>query len=139
VVWRESAFDETAKGAAGELGLMQIRWMAAKDWATSESLPWHSADFLRDPGTNTLVGTWYLSRLLQRYSRTDNPLPYALADYNAGRSNVLRWAKGEASTNSQEFMRQITFPGTRKYILTISARMKIYQRQFETAAFAQAQ
>ena len=31
-----------------------------------------------------------LSKLLKRYHQTDNALPYALADYNAGRGNVLR-------------------------------------------------
>ena len=53
-----------------------------------------------DPGTNTLAGTWYLRKLMRRYAQTDNPLPYALADYNAGRGNVLKWNQG-AAVNQQ--------------------------------------
>ena len=45
-----------------------------------------------------------LSKLLRRYTKTDSPLPYALADYNAGRGNVLKWNGGEAATNSVLFI-----------------------------------
>ena len=37
------------------------------------------------PGSNTLAGAWYLAKLLRRYPHADDPLSYALADYNAGR------------------------------------------------------
>ena len=54
---------------------------------------------------------------MKRYQRTDDPIPYALADYNAGRANVLRWNGGTASTNSAAFtLRQIGFPGTGQYV-----------------------
>jgi len=42
----------------------------------------------------------HLGKLLGRYLQTDDPVPYALADYNAGRANVLRWLTGSATTNS---------------------------------------
>jgi len=38
-------------------------------------------------------------------------LPYALADYNAGRANVLKWRNGSAMTNSAALIDQIGFPG----------------------------
>ena len=44
---------------------------------------------LYDPAKNTMAGSWYLRKLIGRYGNTDNPLAYALADYNAGRNNVL--------------------------------------------------
>jgi soluble lytic murein transglycosylase len=74
-----------------------------------------------------MAGTYYLGRLLQRYTRTDDPVPYALADYNAGRSHVLRWAQGAASTNSARFLTGITFPATRHYILSILERQQRYK------------
>ena len=46
-----------------------------------------------------MAGTWYLRKLLRRYPRADDPVVYALADYNAGRTHVLRWNKGPAATN----------------------------------------
>ena len=87
-----------------------------------------------DPGTNTLAGTWYLGKLLRRYPRTDNPVPYALADYNAGRGHVLRWNTGAAATNSAAFLREMTFPGTRKYVEAVMHRREYYAAQFSAGA-----
>ncbi len=122
VVWRESRFDEGAVGTKGELGLMQLMETAASEWADSVHATSFIHEHMLNPATNTLAGTFYLARLLRRYPQTDNPVVYALADYNAGRGNVLRWMKGAATTNSSVFLQQMTFPGTRKYIQDIVAR-----------------
>ena len=84
-----------------------------------------------NPITNTLAGTYYLAKLMRRYTLTDDPLPYALADYNAGRGNVVRWNDGAAATNSAAFIQQITFPGTSNYVLTVLARYEQYRRTFK--------
>lgn len=130
VVWRESRFRASVRGTAGELGLMQLRDEAALEWAGAERVPEFRQDHLLDPGTNTLAGTWYLRRLLTRYLRTDNPIPYALADFNAGRSHVLRWMQGNATTNSAAFLQQMDFPGTRHYIESIMERHARYRVTF---------
>jgi len=122
VVWQESRFNSQARGAAGELGLMQIRDLAAEDWAAAEGVTPFDHAMCLDPGTNTLAGTWYLAKLIARYPHTDNPLVFALADYNAGRTHVLRWATGPAATNSAAFLEAMTYPGTRKYIRAILDR-----------------
>src|SRR5947207_1953293 len=110
VVWRESWFNQKVKGRKGEIGLMQIRNDAAKEWATAEHMPGFAHEQLFDPAKNTLAGAWYLRKLRARYQEADDPLPYALADYNAGRSHVLQWAKGAAATNSALFIERIGFP-----------------------------
>ena len=127
VVWRESRFNPRARGRAQEIGLMQLREEAAQEWADAERIDGFEHEHCFDPGTNTMAGAFYLSKLLRRYSRTDNPAAYALADYNAGRANVLRWNKGEASTNSAAFLAQITFPGTREYVRSILHRRDRYR------------
>lgn len=126
VVWRESRFDAAARGAAGEVGLMQIREPAALEWAAAERVGGFHAGLLADPATNTLCGTWYLAKLLRRYDGADDPAVYALADYNAGRTHVLRWNKGAAATNSLAFLSQVTFPGTQEYIRSVIARRRHY-------------
>ncbi|MBC8003741.1 MAG: lytic transglycosylase domain-containing protein [Opitutaceae bacterium] len=128
VVWRESWFDPAARGKVGELGLMQIREAAASEWATAEKVSGFQFLTLLDPGTNTLAGTWYLHHVLKRYGRTDNPVAFALADYNAGRGNVLKWMRGSATTNSAEFIDQIGFPGTKRYVEEILKRREKYRR-----------
>jgi soluble lytic murein transglycosylase len=129
VVWKESRFKPNARGQAGEVGLMQLMDPAAQEWAESVRAYPLSERHLFDPRTNTLAGAWYLRKLLQRYRNTDNPVSYALADYNAGRANVLKWAKATAATNSHEFLAQIGFPSTRDYVQSILGRWRHYQRE----------
>jgi soluble lytic murein transglycosylase len=130
VVWRESRFQPRIRGDAGEIGLMQVGKLAADEWATAEKRLLFRHEELFDAAKNTQAGTWYLRKMLRRYAHTDQPAVFALADYNAGRSNVLRWNKGAASTNSTQFLKQMDFPGTREYIRSIIKRSERYKRQF---------
>lgn len=127
VIWRESRFNPAVRGSRGEIGLMQIQEVTAQEWADAEHIKSFTHETCFDPATNTLAGTFYLGKLLKRYARTDNPLPYALADYNAGRGNVLKWNRAEASTNSAVFIERIGFPGTRKYVESVLRRYSLYQ------------
>lgn len=132
VMWRESGFMPHCRGTAGEIGLMQLRDLAAIEWATSERITSFEMEHLLDPETNTLAGTWYLARLLKRYQQTDDPVPYALADYNAGRANVRRWLKDNptAATNSAAFIELIGYPMTRRYVESILRKRKSYRSHF---------
>jgi soluble lytic murein transglycosylase len=128
VIWRESRFDPDARGRAGELGLMQIREAAAMEWANAEHIKsFDHADCL-DPATNVLAGAYYLKKVSRHYIHADDPIPYALAEYNAGRGNVLKWLGGSAATNSAAFIGQIGFPGTKAYVLAILDRRDYYHR-----------
>ena len=133
VVWRESRFDPKARGGAGEIGLMQIREAAAQEWAKAEKIRFFSHQHLYDPAKNLLAGTWYLGKLLRRYPRTDNPVVYALADYNAGRTHVLRWNKGPAARESAQFLKQMDYPGTRAYIAAVQQRQQHYRKSWTLA------
>lgn len=130
VVWQESKFEEKARGSAGEIGLMQLRKPAAEEWAQAEKLRSFSHEQLVDPATNTLAGSWYLGKLVKRYTHTDNALAYALADYNAGRTHVLRWMHGPGSTNSDAFLAQMDFPGTQRYVRSVIERSRRYRKDF---------
>lgn len=130
VVWRESRFNPTVRGDAGEIGLMQVGRLAAEEWAEAERKRFFSHEDLFDAARNTEAGTWYLRKCLRRYANADQPLVFALAEYNAGRSNVLRWNKGAASTNSAAFLKQMDFPGTRDYVRSILKRYEKYKGRF---------
>ena len=130
VIWRESRFHASARGRVGEIGLMQVREPAAYEWAAAEKKPNFSPRFLYDPDTNIFAGAWYLSQLLKRYRGTGDPVAYALADYNAGRTHVLRWMHGAAKTNSAEFLQRMDFPGTRRYIESVRRRYEHYKDAF---------
>lgn len=137
VVWRESRFNARARGRQGEFGLMQIREVSAREWATAERNRFFNPSQLLDPATNTLAGAWYLSKLLRRYAPTDNPFAYSLADYNAGRSRVRQWNQGSAATNSAAFKAQIGFPATQRYVQDVLRRYEHYRPIFPLPAAAQ--
>jgi soluble lytic murein transglycosylase len=130
VVWRESRFNPGARGASGEIGLMQVQEVAAQEWADTERIGSFAHEQCFNPDTNALAGAFYLSKLLKRYAGTDNPLPYALADYNAGRGNVLKWNTGAATTNSVQFLAQMSFPGTKAYVKSVLRRYAFYRFLF---------
>ena len=131
VVWRESRFNSDARGTSGELGLMQIRAAAAGEWAEAAGISdFHHAHLLNST-SNTLCGAWYLHNLIDRYQHTDDPVAYALADYNAGRSNVLKWNNDAAETNSAAFIENIDFPTTKEYVKAVKEKFKAYQGQLE--------
>ncbi len=106
---------------------MQLQESAAQEWADAERIHPFAHEQCYDSGTNTLAGAYYLGKLLKRYAATDNPLPYALADYNAGRNNVLKWNAGAAATNSQVFVRQIGFHSTRDYVKSVMRCYAVYR------------
>jgi soluble lytic murein transglycosylase len=118
VIWRESHFNRRCIGARGESGLMQVTPNAAREWAAAAREPIPSRQDLLKPEINIRAGTWYLRRAIQRWSAKANPLPYALAEYNAGRSNVLRWAARDQD-DPNVFWNEITYPSTRRYVRDI--------------------
>jgi soluble lytic murein transglycosylase len=128
VVWRESRFDRQKYGTAGERGLMQVSEKAATEWVHEQKIDKFQADQLFDPKTNLEAGSWYLRRALEHWQSESDSLPFALAEYNAGASRVQRWAKGGGTTTS-EFLGNIDFPATRKYVQSILDRYAFYKRR----------
>src|SRR5205809_1776074 len=131
VVWRESRFDAQKFGTAGERGLMQVSEKAAAEWARGKKVENFRVEELFDPKTNLEAGTWYLRRAIEHWQNQSNPLPFALAEYNAGPSRALRWAGGDDTkpVAAKKFLDNIDFPGTRKYVDSIIARYKFYKRR----------
>ena len=131
VVWRESRFDAQKFGTAGERGLMQVSEKAAGEWARETKVENFRVEELFDPKTNLEAGTWYLRRAIEHWQNQPNPIPFALAEYNAGASRALRWAGGDdtRAVAAKTFLDNIDFPGTRKYVDSIIARHKFYKRR----------
>ena len=130
LVWRESRFQAGARGTRDEIGLMQLQPTTAQAWADANHNRAFEPEHLTNPATNLQAGCFHLAMIVRRYSKTDSPWTYALADYNAGRGNVLRWLTGEAQTNSAAFMAAMTFPGTRSYVREILERAPRYASDF---------
>ena len=132
IVWRETAFHPDKMGTSGERGLMQVGVAAATDWARAEKMETFLPEDLWDPKTNLEVGAWYFAKALERWKTKADPVPFALADYNAGRGRVDRWiaatGRGE-DAQAEDLMRVIDFPTTRRYIEAITARYRFYKER----------
>jgi len=125
VIWRESGFKKNRRGKHGEIGLMQVTPRAAGEWAEATGAGRILAGELFDPRTNIQAGTWYLKRSIAYWAAKPNPMPYALAEYNAGRSNAVRWAADDGN-DANRFWNGITYPSTKRYVHDVLAR---YRRQ----------
>jgi peptidoglycan lytic transglycosylase len=131
VVWRESRFDPQKFGTARERGLMQVSEKAADEWARETKIEGFRAEELFDPKTNLEAGSWYLRRAWQHWEHQPDPLPFALAEYNAGPSRAQRWAGGEDAIgiSSKTFLNNIDFRGTRNYVDSVLDRYLFYKRR----------
>lgn len=142
VVWRESRFRPGMQGGAGERGLMQIGTAAAAEWAKSEHVDGFTPERLLDARTNVECGAWLLGRGLRFYEKqgVDDPVPFTLAEYNAGRSRVARWVAGATDRDhdpqrpgnqlsGEDMQAAIGFPGTKAYVEDVRARMRFYQKR----------
>jgi soluble lytic murein transglycosylase len=130
VVWQESHFDANKYGTAGERGLMQVRDKAAEEWARERKIENFQPDQLFDPQTNLQAGAWYLRRALDHWENQPDPVPFALAEYNAGASRVQRWAGADTvAISKSDFLSRIDFPATRKYVESIIGRYHFYKRR----------
>lgn len=134
LVWRESRFQTDKLGTSGERGLMQVTAAAGLDWARAM----RRADFqpkeLWKPEINLEVGSWYLARALMYWNSRDQPLAFALAEYNAGRSRVKRWvnSSGQGNGATADHLRAfMDFPSTKSYMESILSRTKFYRTRSE--------
>lgn len=137
VVWRESRFQASKVGSQGERGLMQIMEPAAADWAKNEKVETFVPSDLFDPKVNIEVGTWYLERALSHWSSKDDAMPFALAEYNAGRTRVHRWIKdsGRGETAAADDLKAaMDFPSTKGYVASVMARYNYYLKRDEFPA-----
>jgi len=126
---------------------MQVTAIAAQEWMESirarnfkEALATVTRDYqgrknvefeeaLRNPVVNLHIGCWYLQSLLERYRNKPSPITVALAAYNAGPSNVERWANDQelSRLSREEFIARIEFPVTRNYVQKILGRYQGYK------------
>lgn len=133
VIWQESRFWPGKLGTRGERGLMQVTEPAAQDWVAAEGIETFAPQDLLDPRTNIDVGTWYLAKALKHWSSQEDPLPFALAEYNAGRSRVKRWSGG-GQMSADDLSNAMDIPSTRAYVAAVRKRHEYYVRRAQKFA-----
>jgi soluble lytic murein transglycosylase len=115
IVLAESGGDPLAVSQAGAVGLMQLVPATARRRAKELGRP----DFdLRDPDDNLCLGTYHLSRLIERFGRR---IPLAVAAYNAGAGRAALWAEAAPHLSSEDLIDTLAYDETRLYVLRVGS------------------
>lgn len=129
VMREESRFDPDARSVAGALGLMQIMPQTAYSFDKKLKMAISDNSEIHDVTINITIGAYYLSSLLKEFGS----LPVAIAAYNAGEHKVREWLKEGKYASYDEFIEDIPYDETRKYVkrvlLTYAAYLDIAARQ----------
>jgi soluble lytic murein transglycosylase len=124
VMHTESRFKQERLSKKGAAGLMQLMPETAR-WANEESgLNKDAQSYVDDPKSNILLGTWYLSYLLNKYDQDELK---AIVAYNAGQGHVDRWLESGIWDGSEYRLNQIPFGETRHYL----SRVLYYQKRYQ--------
>ncbi|NNE22034.1 MAG: lytic transglycosylase domain-containing protein [Rhizobiales bacterium] len=103
VITMESGYNPSARGASGEIGLMQVKPATAR---MVRSLTGVRGGSLSVPVNNLRIGMAYLNWC---YKRAKRHVPATIGCYNAGPGNMWKWHK---------------FAVTRKYVSFVRKRVK---------------
>ena len=125
VIKTESNFDPLARSDKNAYGLMQIT-ESTLNWALfreGKGLTYTAAD-LYEPKINIKYGCLLLSLLLEEFGDTDT----ALAAYNAGRSNVLKWLKDSRYSPDGKRITDAPYEETARYIEKVRKNQEKYQQ-----------
>ncbi len=123
VIKTESNFDPDAHSHQDAYGLMQIT-ESTLNWAMfreGQDATYSAAD-LYDPEVNIKYGCLILSLLLKEFQDTDT----ALAAYNAGRGNALKWLKDSRYSEDGIHLKDTPYKETDEYIKKVNK----YHRQY---------
>ncbi len=130
---QESSFREDVVSPANAIGLMQVRPIAAREYAGRINLDARYAD-LKDPATNLALGQEALSSLAAN-SNTRGHLPKVIAAYNAGMTPVARWnAEIRDQGDPLLWMESIPYWETRAYVNIVLRNYWMYLRQANAPA-----
>ena len=133
LIYEETWFRDQAIGEDGEVGLMQVTPLVAREWAketglreferqTSEDV----VGVLSDPERNIQIGCWYLEKLRESYRGDPAETAMTLAAFNAGASRVEEWTRGTdpARLSEADFVSRIGISSTRAYVSSILDRYR---------------
>jgi len=133
VIYEETYFQGWKRGAAEEIGLMQITPVVAREWAKetgmrefAQQVAENLDSVLLEPERNIQIGCWYLEKMRDQYRDYPAEDAMMLAAYNAGASRVEEWTKADDAANlsEQEFIERISIASTKSYVSSILERYR---------------
>lgn len=124
LILQESYYNPKARSAVGATGLMQLMPPTARELSQRLHVPFGPAR-LTNPDVNIELGTLQLKLLINMFS--GNPL-LAIASYNAGQGNVLKWKRASPGKSADELVESMPFSETRNYVKRVTILQSAYAR-----------
>ncbi|GEM_PF-5523481 len=121
IMRQESRFNPMAVSVAGAIGLMQIIPPTAGKIAKKIYYYFDTID-LFNPDVNVMLASYYLKFLFKQF----NDPVFVAAAYNAGEDNVDRWRKQINYSCIDEWVEEIPFDETRKYVKKVIGNWLTY-------------
>ena len=127
LIRQESEFEARIVSYAGARGLTQIMPYTGRELARRVGVRGYSTPMLFQPRLNLRLGTFYFKELL---NSLDGSVEQALASYNGGRANVVKWRDWAQFREVAEWVETIPLNQTRDYIQIILRNAEIYRRLY---------
>jgi soluble lytic murein transglycosylase len=130
LVRQESFFDPLAGSPAGAIGLTQVVPPTGQAIARDLHLnQFQSTDLFR-PAVSLRFGAHYLRQQLDTF---DGDVYAALAAYNGGPGNALRWQRA-AHGDADRFVAEIEYAQTVAYVQLVTENLARYRQLYEGLA-----
>ena len=127
LILQESSFNPQAKSRVGATGLMQIMPATGKELGARLHVPF-SATRLENPDVNIELGVFHLKNLIDLF---EGNAYLAVASYNAGQGNVMKWKRAAAGKPLDEMLESIPFTETRNYVKRVTMLRSSYSRMVQ--------
>lgn len=128
LVRQESLFEPAAESYAGARGLGQVMPATGEGIANSLDMEDFDLDDLYRPSVGIRFGAFYLAVQMRRF---DDQILIALAAYNGGPGNTLRWLE-PAGDDLDLFVEVITAAQSRLYLQRVYEQYLIYERLYRS-------
>lgn len=124
LIRQESLFEPRATSGAGAKGLTQVMPATGAEIARKLGLNNFDTDDLYRPMLSIGFGAYYLAQQLTFLA--ENPF-FALAAYNGGAGNALRWMGGDRRADPDFFVESIDYDETALYVRLVMENYAYYQ------------
>jgi soluble lytic murein transglycosylase len=125
LIMAESDWNPRAFSRVGARGLMQLMPATGRRMAGRIGVEVGADDEFFEPNLNLRLGVAYMVDLSRQF---DGKLPLVLASYNAGEEQVSKWWSQRAKEDMEEFIADIPFRETRRYVQRVYVNYAEYQR-----------